>query len=439
MLIIMVLNFCVGLVDVYVAGLIGPRVQAAVGFVGQIFFLVVIVANALSIGTVALVSRAAGAGDATTGTAVARQSLVFGLGVAVVLTLCGAAFSRQISGLLGAPEDVREIAEQFIRVFSFALGPNYFLIISNAVFRASGDMRSPLVSMTLVSVVNIAGNVLLVFGAGPFPALGYRGIALAAAISFVCGALLNSAWLAAGAWRPLFRKPFALSVHLVREIVKIGWPAGLLQIAWSAGTLVLYSVLARLGGQEGISAAAAFTNGLRIEAIIYLPAFALHMAASVLIGQNLGARRPDRAEKLGWRIAFAGMAFVGVMALATYLSADYLAAILSPDSAVVRETARYLRFNMVSEPFMAMSAVLGGALQGAGDTRGTMGVIVTSMWLVRLPLAFVLGAFTGLGAAGVWIAMVVSMCLQGLLMSWRFAKGGWKNMPVISYNEGDKR
>ncbi|GAB4486110.1 MAG: MATE family efflux transporter [Thermodesulfovibrionales bacterium] len=432
MLIIMILNFCVGLIDVYVAGLIGPRVQAAVGFSGQVLFLVIIVANAISVGTVAIVSRAAGAGDASAGIAAARQSLVFGIVVAAGLTLCVAACAGPVSTLLGAPGDVKEIAEQFLRIFSFALGPNYFLIISNAVFRASGDMRSPLISMTLVSAVNIAANFVLVFGAGPVPALGYPGIALAAAASFVCGAVLNLVLLAAGRWRPLFRRPFSISARTIRAIARIGWPAGLLQIAWSAGTLVLYAVLARLGETEGIAAAAAFTNGLRIEAVIYLPAFALNMAASVIVGQNLGAGRQGRAEQLGWRITLAGTVFVGVMAVATFLAADRLAAGLSADSEVIAGTARYLRYNMISEPFMAMSAILGGALQGAGDTRGTMAVIITSMWLVRLPLAFLLAIAGGLGATGVWAAMVASMCLQGMLMAWRFRRGRWKHLQVLS-------
>jgi len=133
MLLIMLLNFMVGFTDIYVAGLISPQVQAAIGFVNQLYFLLIIVANAISIGTVALVSRNIGAGDLVRAQANARQSLILGLIVAVALTIAGLAFSHEIIAAAGFPPEIKAIGETFLRIFAFALGPNYLIIISNAV------------------------------------------------------------------------------------------------------------------------------------------------------------------------------------------------------------------------------------------------------------------------------------------------------------------
>jgi MATE family multidrug resistance protein len=295
MLLIMIFNFFVGFVDVYVAGFISPEVQAAVGFVSLLYFLVIIIANAISIGTVALVSRAIGAGDFERATDVARQSLIFGCLVAAVLTLVGVLLSREIVAAAGFPEKIREIAEALLRIFSIALGANYLLIISNSIFRASGDVLRPLFTMFIVSAVNILAAFVLVFGWFPFPRLGYEGIGIATAVSVSLGMAINLILFFWSRWRSIYKGSWALSFKTMKKIFDIGWPAAMLQIAWNAGTIIIYNILGRLG-DASITAMAAISNGLRIEALIFLPAFALNMSASILIGQNLGAGNPKRAR-----------------------------------------------------------------------------------------------------------------------------------------------
>lgn len=429
MFLIMVFTFLIGFTDVYVAGLIGPEVQAAVGFVSQFYFLITIVANAISIGTLALVSRAIGAGDHKKAVEIARQSLFFSIAVAAGITSVCFLFYKEIIALAGFPADTREMAERFLRIFALALGPNYVMIISNAVFRASGEVKKPLLTMFLVSLINIAGDFALVFGAFPFPRMGYIGIAVSTAASVTAGMAVSLGLFSVGWRRSFYSRPWTLSYNVISKIVRIGWPAAMLQIAWNAGTIVLYNILSRLGAWS-IPAMASLTNGLRIEAIIYLPAFALNMAASILVGQNLGAGRFDRAARAGWKIAQAGVIFISLMAVPIFIWAGQFASLLTKDQAVLAETIRYLRFNMLSEPFMALSSILGGGLQGAGDTRGTMWVIIIAMWFVRLPLAYSLALVMGQGATGVWTAMITSMAVQGMLMSLRFHQGRWKKIGV---------
>ncbi|MBZ0155278.1 MAG: MATE family efflux transporter [Alphaproteobacteria bacterium] len=429
MLLVMIFNFFVGLTDIYVAGFISPDVQAVVGFVGQIYFLIILIANAISIGTVALLSRAIGARNYDHALEIARQSLAFSALSAVALTVFGLAFPREIVLLAGFPPGIQEMGVRFLRIFALALGPNYLLIISNAIFRASGEVKKNLLSMFLVSIINIVGNFIFVFGIFSFPGLGYIGIALATALSATVGMVVCLVLFRTSRWRLLYARPWSFSPSLTRKIIDLSWPAALLQIAWNAGSLILYNILGRLG-QESITGLSSLTNGLRIEAVIYLPAFALHMAASVLVGQNLGAGNPERAEKIGWKITFSGIILISVMALFIFAGAERLASLVTKSPDVLAETARYLRIMMLSEPFMALSTILGGSLQGAGDTKGAMWIVVIAMWLVRIPLAYFLALGAGYGALGVWVAMVASMLVQGTLIAWRFRRGRWKELHV---------
>ncbi len=428
-LLMMVFYFFVGFTDIYVAGLISPQVQAAMGFIGQLYFLIIIVANAISIGTLVLVSRAVGSRDFLKAVGAAKQSLLFSVIVAAGLSAAGLFFRREIVAIAGFPPEIREMAENFLKVFALSLAPNYILIIANAVFRASGEVKKPLVTMFVVSGINIIGDFVLVFGISSFPGMGYMGIAISTATSLTVGMFINLFLLGGERWRPFYAKPWSISRETIGKVITFGWPAALLQVAWNAGTIVLYHILSRLG-QGSITALAAITNGLRVEAVVYLPAFALNMAASVLVGQNLGAGNPARAEKVGWRIAQAGVALMSLMAFAIFIWAGRLASLVTSDPSVLAETTRYLRINALSEPFMALSSILGGGLQGAGDTRGAMRVIVVAMWLIRLPLAYFFTLTLGYGATGAWVAMIISMTIQGVLMTSRFYGGKWKELRV---------
>jgi MATE family multidrug resistance protein len=204
MLLIMIFNFFVGFADIYVAGFINPEVQAAIGFVSQLYFLIIIIANAISIGTLAMVSRAVGSNNFTRAVEITRQSLILSSLIAMGLMISGLIFNKAIISLAGFPLKIRDISEDFFRIFALALGPNYILIISNAIFRASGEVKKPLFTMFLVSVVNILGDFALVFGIFPFPRMGYIGIALSTALSVTIGMGINLVYFFSPRWRSLY-------------------------------------------------------------------------------------------------------------------------------------------------------------------------------------------------------------------------------------------
>lgn len=271
MLLIMIFNFAVGFTDIYVAGLLGPEVQAAVGFIEQLYFLLIVLGNAVSIGSVAIISRAIGSENMEEAKTASRQALGFGLIIAVILTCAGLLLPRLIVSAAGLPAEIFEMAIVFFRIFSISLGFNYFLIISSAILRALGTPEKPLVSMAIMAGLNVLLDFALVFGWYPFPPMGYTGIAVATAISIIGATAINIFFLLRLNWTSFFRSLLKLSRDYVWRIISVSWPMAMVLIAWNAGNVVLYNILAHLK-EAHIASMAAYANGVRIEAIIFMPA-----------------------------------------------------------------------------------------------------------------------------------------------------------------------
>ncbi|MBI5014371.1 MAG: MATE family efflux transporter [Deltaproteobacteria bacterium] len=419
----MFLQFSVGLTDAWIAGRFGADVQGAVGFAGQVLFLFNVLGTAMGVGLVAVVSRAEGAGDAAAVDHVARQGLLFAVLLTVPLSVAGVLWRPTVGELAFLPVAVAERARALLPLYAASLAPQAVLNTAAAVFRARGRTSLVLVTWGAAAALNLWWVFALAFGWGGLPALGPRGIAAATAASSAAGAAIAAALV----WRGfrVRRPPGALrpDAALARRLWSLSWPAGLLQVGWNLGSLALYAILGSLA-HGAVAATAALTNGLRIEALLYLPAFALNMVTAVVVGQALGAGDPAAAERSGWRVAGAATAVLSSLALPGFLFSRELAGLLTPDPAVREATHFYLRFNMVSQPFMALSICLGGGLQGAGDTRGTMKIVLGCLWGLRIPLALTLARPWGM--LGVWAAMVVSMVLQGVTMAARFRRGAWK-------------
>jgi putative MATE family efflux protein len=423
----MLLQFSVGLADVYVAGRFSPEVQGAVGFASQLLFFFTVIANALGVGLVAVIARRQGACELGALWQAARQGLLMAVLLTAPVAILGSLWIPESLLHLALPPSVVAAAQGLLPWYAASLLPQGVLLVANAVFRARGSTLLVLLASAVAAAVNLAGDFGLAFGLWGLPALGPPGIAVATAASSLAGGalavgILFRQGLGWGGWR--------LEPFLAKRLLQLGWPVGLLQAGWQLGSLVLYAILGQLPLQA-VAATAALTNGLRIEAILYLPAYALNMVAAVLVGSALGAQNERRAERSGWRLAGAGALVLSLMALPIFIFSRELAGLITPDPVVRELTHLYLRFNMVSQPFMAIGVCLGGALEGAGDTRGTMKVVLGALWVVRIPLAAGLALATPLRATGVWLAMVVSMVLQCFLMMHRFRKGGWKKIRIF--------
>jgi putative MATE family efflux protein len=425
MTLIMFFEFLIGLTDVYVAGKVSKEVQAAYGFVIQIYFISIVVANALTVGTVSMISRistAQGPGAGGNQLSEAVFSAVATAGLAG-LAVCGVGMVSlpHIIGWLNIPDDLKGYMLPLSRIYLVGIFFHYMLINGNGVLRSSGMVKKSMRTMAFVCACNLLLIFLFVF----HTPLGYRGIALSTAASVAVGSLLNFRYL-----KGLMPSLPRFSMSVMKRIVGIGWPMGLTQILWQLGSAALFLILSML--PQNVEILAAFTAGIRIESAIFLPAFAFNMANAVVVGNLLGERKEEEAFRSGLVTAGVGVAVVTALTIIIILNARWIAGSLSDNPVVVRESTRYIYISMISEPFMAWGIILGGGLGGAGDTRNVMIRIAASVWLVRIPLCYVSVTVFNFGPAAVWWSMNISQFVQALLLTRRYIGRRWLEVSPVS-------
>lgn len=424
MALVMLFLFFIGLSDVYVAGRISKEIQASYGLASQICFILSIIVFALTVGSVSLLSRLYTSQNKEDFVIAVDSSLSISLAAGAVFSMLGFLFSQSIINALNVPVVLKGYAVLLLRIYSSGLVFTYFLISSNGILRASGMIRNSLVTMAIVCLLNTLLNFLLAFGTP----LGFRGIAVATVASTFVGCLMNLFFL-----RSKISGLFKFSARAVKAIVRIGWPAGLMQVLWQVGAMVLFLILAALP-ERNIEIMAAFTNGLKIESAIFLPAFAFNMANAIVVGNLLGKKKESDAFLIGIVTAVFGVSIVMVLTFLVMLNAHCIASLLSPNAIVVDECVRYIYIALLSEPVMAWGVILGGALNGAGDTKAVMWIVGLSVWLVRLPASFLLAITFKMGAMGVWWSMNLSLLFQAFFMSRRYFKRKWlyQRLPSMS-------
>ena len=424
MIFIMIFQFAIGFTDVYVAGYLGADILAAVGYVGQLYFTLIILANGITVGTVSMVSQAHSAKNPEGVGSVASHSLVMGLVISGILAIAAGLFPEKLVRIAGMPKDIEGIAEGFMRIFALALIPTYVSIITGGALRSTGRVRLAMFTGFIAAVVNVLGDFVLAFGWGPFPEMGFKGIAWSSAIATSLGMGLNLMYVLQGPNRVRLRFVSGLMCRCYRNLIWLGVPSALQQVAWNTGTLVVYFLV---GGLEHgkITALAAMTGGVRIEAIIFMPVFAFSMASAVLTGNRIGMGDTAGARSSAKATAGLCLAVISVPVVAVFIFAPWVSGAITDDPAVRAEMTRYLRINMLGMPFMALGVSLLGALQGAGDTWATMGIVFTGMWVVRIPAILLAIHQLKLGATGVWYCMTITMIALCVLMTARFRSDAW--------------
>lgn len=421
----MVFHFLIGFVDVFVAGQIGDEVQASLGMITQTLLFFLIIAIALANGSVTAISQSLGAGK--TLRAVRYVTLVLTLVLAASLLLAALAYPLRglLLDLLRTPASIRELTDAFLRIYLLLLPVYYLLVVSNAVFRAQKQVHIPLLSMILVTVFNALADFGLCFGLFGLPELGAIGLAWATFISVSCGCLFNCLLLLHRGWmQPSAFPPWRWIKRALPYLWLVAWPAGLMQTLWQTAYLVLFAITASLPRGE-VVALAALAAGIRVKSILFLPAFAFNMTASILVGHALGQDDTRQAKRIGLTTWALGCILVSSMGIGLWLIAEPVAGMLTTRFEVQQEIASYLHYNIAAIPFTSTSMILGGVFLGAGATRYTMLAIGGTVWCVRLPLAFLLGHIILGRATGIWAAMLISQVIQSLLMAYIFARRDW--------------
>lgn len=420
MTMIMFFVFLIGLADIYVAGRIDKEIQAAYGVAAQLYFIFNVVGFAVTTGSVAVISRLYTSGNKKDFIASVDSSITVSVAAGLVLGIVGMVLASPLIGVMEIPQALKDKAADLVQIYSLGLAPAYFLLNTNGILRAAASIKKSMLTMVVVCILNVVLNFILAFKTP----LGFKGIAVATVISTLVGCLMNFYFL-----KPLISGFFKFSSASVKQIVSIGWPMGLLQVFWQMAAMALYIILARLP-KDNVEIIAAFTNGLKIEAAIFLPVFAFNMANAVVVGNLLGEKSKEDAFLIARLTALAGVVVTLVMVAFVMSNAAGICALLSSNEIVVRESVRYIRIALLSEPVMAWAVILAGALGGAGDTRGVMWIVGLSVWLVRVPCAYFFALVLGWGASGVWWAMNLSLAAQAVFISRRYLKRRWLEYPV---------
>lgn len=414
---IMLFEFLISVTDVYVAGKISEEIQAAYGFVVQLYFIMIVVANALSVGTVSVVSRLYTSPECdqdrlTEAISSSNRAVLAG---GITLAVLSWILAPHIIAIVNIPAQLKDPCVSLMRVYALGLPLHYLLINTNAVLRSSDRVKQSLKTMAIVCGLNVTLIFIYVFHAG----LGFRGIGFATVTAVAIGGIVNYGFV-----RGVMKGVHRFTLGVVGRMFAVGWPIGVLQVVWQLGSAALFIILSGLP-EHRVEILAAFTAGVRIESAIFLPAFACNLANAVIVGNFIGEGKLENAYRSGIVTAGLAVAIVTFMTVAVIVNARWIAALLSPNPIVAAQTVTYIYVSMISEPFMAWGIALGGGLSGAGDTRAVALRVAFSIWAIRIPLAFILVRVFGLGASAVWWSMNVSQIVQAFIIYRRYTSRTW--------------
>lgn len=420
MMVMMVFEFLISMTDIYIAGLYGKEVKAATGLASQVYALFIMTGHALTIGAVSILSRLYTGEDKKLFKSAVFTSVTSAFSFGVIICIIGILFSKQIATLLNAENQVKEYASTLIKIYFLGIIFHMTLINMNGVLRSCKRVVITMGVMVFAAILNI---ILLLYFYN-FTDIGFKGIAISTAISLSAASIINIIIM----YR-IIDKVYIFSINILKQILSIGWPGGIVSLSWQFGGTALYAILGMLTYSTEIMAA--YATGLRIESAIFMPAFAFNMANAVIVGNLMGEKKFDEAYKNGFVTAFISMTIVTVMMSVIILFARPIAEMLEPNKAVVPEIIKYLYICMIAEPFIALNLAMNGALNGAGDTKATMRYAILNVWVLRLPLAYILGIFLGFGATGIWWALNMGFFMQVILSTRRFMSKKWQKIEII--------
>jgi len=412
-----------GVVDAFWVARLGADSLAAVGLTEGLVVLVFSIALGLSTAATATVARRTGEKDHDGASAAAGQAVVCGAAVGIATGVAGVFLAGRLLGLLGAPASVIRAGSRYTAI---VLGGNVaivLLFLINSVFRGSGDAAAAMRTLWLANLINIALDPCFIYGFAFFPRLGVTGAAVATTIGRSIGVVYQLTVLFRGSSR----------VRLALRHLRPNWPVmgRLLRVGSTA--MVQYFVstaswvsLARINAAFGSAAIAGYTLSLRIILFALMPSWGIASSAATLVGQNLGARRPDRSERAVWVAGVYNTLFLTAVAVCFFLAARPLVALFTADAAVAPVSVVCLRFVSLGYPFYAWGMIMEQAFNGAGDTATPTWMNLFCYWLLQIPLAWLLADRFAMGPRGVYLAICVAESVLAIVGIVWFRRGAWK-------------
>lgn len=413
-------------VDLYFVGRLGADAIAGVAMSSTIIFVLATFIVGLVTATTAFISRHYGAEEHDAVGMIVQHALYIGLVFSLAISAFGLFFSKDLLVLLGANDAVATLGSAYLSVLFLGIFTMVELWVVMSSFQACGNSLTPMILMVGVNIVNIILNPVLIFGLFGLPAFGVAGSALATILSRGAGFMIGILLLVRYSSHISFPKTWSLDLMLIWRILTVAIPNSVQSGLRSSTFLVMMAFVAAYG----TAAISGYGIAERLELIALMPGFAIATATAVIVGQNLGARQPHRAEE-GVKLA---LMFYGAIMIAVsvcyYAFAGQLIGFFDPSG--TSELVGVSYFHTVT-PFyliMAVSIILSFALNGAGDTKKPMYATLVSMVLIQIPLGYFLPQYFGLGITGIWIAVIVGIIVQAVLLTLMYRSGGWKRIAL---------
>ncbi len=423
----MVMESVFAVVDIFFVSRLGPEHVAVVGLTESMMTLVYTVAMGLSIGVTAMIARRAGEKDRDGAGHTAAQAVLLGAGIAIVLGVVGSLSAPWLLSVMGAGPDMVEIGSGYTRVMLAGNITVLLLFMNNAAFRGVGDAVIAMRMLWLANGINIVLDPTLIFGWGPFPEMGIQGAATATVIGRGTAVILQMIILIRGAGRLNVQgRHWRLDLPLIWRLVRLSGAATFQTFIGMASWIGLVRIIAIFGS----SALAGYTIAIRIVLFALLPAWGMSNAANTMVGQALGAGKPDRAEKSVWLAARLNLYFLGGVGILFIVFAGPIVRAFSTDPETVSNGILALRTVSTGFFFYAYGMVLINSFNGAGDTWTPTWVNLLCFWLFQIPLAWVLAQTLGLGPWGVHIAVTLGFSSEAIVAGLLFRRGKWKDQKV---------
>ncbi len=417
--------------SIWVGRFLGHQALGAVSLSFPIVFTLISLAIGLSLATTILVSQYFGAGDKDMMHKTIYSSIAFIGVLGLLMSFLGTATHRRLLMLVNAPEDVMPEAAGYLAIYSAGLAFTFLYNVLGAIYRGLGDSRTPVTVLVYATILNMILDPMMIFGVFPFPAMGVAGAAWATVASQALSVVLLFRWIHSigvpiGADRASVKRLLNMDGSIVRSILRIGLPAGAQQaLVALSGMAVIWIV-----NSFGSTVLAAFGAAVRLDQFALMPSMSISMAVSAIVGQNIGAGKMERVRETVTSASTLGCAIALVVASLALLKPMLLMSPFSSDDRVLAVGSEYLRIVGLSYIPFALMFVTNGAIRGAGDTIPTMLNTMASLWLVRVPLAWILSRIPAFGARGIWIAIASAQVVGMALSRLYYAGGKWKNRAV---------
>jgi putative MATE family efflux protein len=416
-----------GIVDAFWVASLGADAIAAVGLTESIIVIVFSVAFGLATGATATVARRVGEKDHEGASIAAVQAIVCGIAIALVSGILGAWFAPQLLGLMHASPEVVRTGSQYTRIL---LGGDISIILIfliNGVLRGSGDAAAAMRTLWLANLLNMVLDPCFIFGLAFFPKMGVTGAAVATTAGRSVG-VCYQLWILFGG---------KARVAVARRHLRLNWPVMRRLLRVSSTCMLQYFVgvaswvsLARINAGFGSAAVAGYTIALRIIFFVLMPSWGICSAAATLVGQNLGAKRPERSERAVWLAGSYNMGLLTLVGVLFFSSARPLVSIFTTDPAVVPFAVECLKLVSLGYPFYAWGMTMEQAFNGAGAAWTPTWVNLFCYWTVQIPLAWWLAFHAGLGPKGVYVAICSAESLLAVVSVLLFRRGKWKQVRI---------